>query len=176
MSRVAPPLHLGATTRPTEQQPPPLPRVLSALSPPPAPASSFPLPPPPTLPLPVPLPPSPPPLPSAQPLPRLIWAYWHDAAAAPLPSVAAACVASWRRHAPEWQVRLLDSSSVREWLEEGVDYPAVTWSRTPAHQSDLFGLALVRRYGGLYMDATVLLTRPLRWLEARLRTLTLNLP
>ena len=49
-------------------------------------------------------------------------------------------------------------------------------ARTPAHQSDLFGLALVRRYGGLYMDATVLLTRPLRWLEVRLRTLILTLP
>ena len=173
MSRVAPPLHLGSIPPPTEQQPPPLPRVVSPLSPPPALASRYPLPPQPTLPLPVPPPPS---LQSAQPLPRLIWAYWHDAAEAPLPAVAAACVASWRLHAPEWQVRLLDAVSVREWLEEGADYPAVTWSRTPAHQSDLFGLALVRRYGGLYLDATVLLTRPLRWLEARLRTLTLPPP
>ena len=48
LSRGAPPLHLGATTRPTEQQLPPLPRVVSVPTLPPALASSYPLPLPPT--------------------------------------------------------------------------------------------------------------------------------
>ena len=118
MSRVAPPLYLSASTPPppTEQPPPLPPHAVSAppaRTTPPAPVLRHPLPPPPTLPLPVQPPPSPPPLPlpSAQPLPRLIWAYWHEAAEASLPAAAAACVASWRRHAPEWQVRPLDSNT-----------------------------------------------------------------
>ena len=108
-----------------------------------------------------------PPEPAQPPLPRLIWAYWHAGA---LPEVAQACMASWRRHAPEWEVRLLNAQSVRAWLDEGADFPPITWSRLPAHQSDMFGLALVRRYGGLYMDATMLLSRPLQWVEERLRS------
>lgn len=115
-SRLAPPLHLGVSKpSPPAQHPPPLPHRAAStpLAPttppaPPAPAMRHPLPPLPTLLLAAvqPLPSPPPlPLPSAQPLPRLIWAYWHDAAEASLPAVAAACVASWRRHAPEWQVR-----------------------------------------------------------------------
>ena len=49
--------------------------------------------------------------PAQPPLPRLIWAYWHAGA---LPEVAKACMASWRRHAPEWEVRLLKASEAAE--------------------------------------------------------------
>jgi hypothetical protein len=109
---VAPPLHLSASkpAPPAEHALPLPPRVVSTppALPTPQPVVRHPPPPPPTPPLPVQLlrsPPPPLPLPSAQPLPRLIWAYWHDAAQASLPAAVAACVASWRRHAPEWQVQ-----------------------------------------------------------------------
>ena len=100
------------------------------------------------------------------PLPRVIWAYWHSDEP---PAAVDACVATWRRHAIGWDIRLLSAATVVEWLDEGTDFPAITWSRLPQHQSDLFGLALLRRYGGVYMDATVILTADLGWLEAAMR-------
>ena len=89
---------------------------------------------------------------SAGPLPRVIWTYWHEAE---LPPLARACMFTWRRRAAGWEVRLLNAKTVTAWLDEGSDFPPLTWSRIPQHQSDVFGLALLRRYGGVYMDATI---------------------
>ena len=98
----------------------------------------------------------------SQRLPRIIWSYWHTEQP---PWAVNDCMASWRRHAPEWEVRLLRAESVSEWLYKHYDYPENVWARSAAHQSDIFGLALLRRYGGLYMDASIILTQPLQWLE-----------
>ncbi len=97
---------------------------------------------------------------------RLIWSYWHDGAP---PAVVRACMRTWEVHSSGWTTRLLNRTTIGEWLEEGVDYPAVTWQQTPQHQSDMFGLALVRRYGGLWMDASIVLTRSLDWVLDRAR-------
>ena len=104
-------------------------------------------------------------------LPRIIWAYWDDETTLPWP--VRDCIATWHVHAPEWEIRLVHATTVSTWLDEGEDYPAEAWNRTAANQSDLFGIALLRRYGGLYLDATIVLTQSLGWLEqlfASLRT------
>ncbi|KAL1496773.1 hypothetical protein AB1Y20_014362 [Prymnesium parvum] len=65
-------------------------------------------------------------------LPRLLWSYWHAGEPPPL-----VCHSreSWAAQAPDWEVRLLNRSSVAAWLLEGVDFPASLWSQKPEHQA-----------------------------------------
>lgn len=92
---------------------------------------------------------------TAAPVPKRIWAYWHDPQT---PDFILACVASWRRHAPDYQITLLNRDTA----------PAITgripfWvaRRPPAAVSDWIRLKLLRDHGGLWMDASMLMLRDL---------------
>jgi hypothetical protein len=92
-------------------------------------------------------------------IPRIIWTYWQPA---PVPAFIQACLANWRRFAPDHEVRLLDRDSVMSWLPElRADFDAL-----PAYrQADWLRIHLLARHGGIWMDASMLLSRDLAWLH-----------
>lgn len=95
------------------------------------------------------------------PIPRVIWTYWHSPE---LPPLVARCIDNWRRHAPGHEIRLLHAATVADHLP-GLRIPA-RWAELPAYrQSDWLRIQLIARHGGLWMDATTILTRPLDWVE-----------
>jgi hypothetical protein len=73
------------------------------------------------------------------------------------------CVASWQHHNPRWRVVLLDAVSILDYVDP-LD-PALHLGL--AHQSDLYRLQLLARYGGVWADATTLCRCPLdTWIDA----------
>lgn len=92
-------------------------------------------------------------------IPKIIWTYWQQA---PAPEFIQACLANWRRFAPDHDVRLLDRDSVMSWLPElRADFDAL-----PAYrQADWLRIQLLARHGGIWMDASMLLSRDLAWLH-----------
>lgn len=92
-------------------------------------------------------------------IPKIIWAYWQPA---PAPAFILACIANWRRFAPDHEVRLLDRASIGHWLPElRTDFDAL-----PAYrQADWLRIQLLARHGGIWMDASMLLSRDLGWLH-----------
>jgi hypothetical protein len=90
--------------------------------------------------------------------------YWHDGEDE-APEVARYCIDSWRKHNPDWDVRVLDSSSATDYVN--IDYvPAGTRLQLVA---DALRLELLNRYGGVWADASCLCTAPLAdWLINRL--------
>lgn len=102
--------------------------------------------------------------PSAQDVPKILWMYWHDGEDA-APELARYCIDSWRKHNPDWDVRVLDSSSAPDYVT--IDYvPAGTRLQLVA---DALRLELLNRYGGVWADASCLCTGPLAdWLTNRL--------
>jgi hypothetical protein len=97
-------------------------------------------------------------------IPKVIWTYWQTT---PTPAFIEACLANWRRFAPDHELRLLDRTSVSQWL------PALRadFDELPAfRQADWLRIQLLARHGGIWMDASTLLSRDLGWLhEARAR-------
>lgn len=92
-------------------------------------------------------------------IPKIIWTYWQPA---PAPPFIQACLANWRRFAPDHELRLLDRSSVAQWL------PALRddFDAMPAYrQADWLRIQLLARHGGVWMDASMLLSRDLAWLH-----------
>lgn len=101
---------------------------------------------------------------STETIPRIIWTYWQ---AAPAPDFIQACLANWRHFAPDHEVRLLDRDGIAHWL------PALRpdFDQLPAYrQADWLRVQLLARHGGIWMDASMLLSRDLGWLHETRRS------
>src|SRR5665213_330479 len=96
---------------------------------------------------------------------RTIWTLWLQGRSS-APAVIQHCIASWERLNPTWEVRVLDAGTVGRYVDVGdvvdLDHQAVT----AASLSDIVRLLLLREYGGVWVDASLLCTRPLDdWLD-----------
>lgn len=95
---------------------------------------------------------------------KIIWQYWGQGlAAAEQNETVKLCFASVDRFKNDYQVIRLDEESVKEYL----DLPEFVWEKKknaqfkPAFFADLIRLALLDVYGGVWIDATILLTAPM---------------
>ncbi len=99
----------------------------------------------------------------ASPLPAILWTYW---ASTPVPPFVAQCLQTWRRHAGDHEIRLVDRSTVGRWLGSDWDERAFD-ALAPYRQADWLRLQLLLRHGGIWMDASTLLTADLGWVQRR---------
>ncbi|NCT84004.1 MAG: hypothetical protein GXC94_12705 [Comamonadaceae bacterium] len=92
-------------------------------------------------------------------IPRIIWTY---SPLRPASAFVQACLANWRRFAPDHEVRLLDRDGIHLWLPElRADFDTLTTD----HQTDWLRTQLLARHGGVWLDASTLLSRDLAWLH-----------
>ncbi len=98
--------------------------------------------------------------PNPRAVPPILWAYWGGG---PMPVLIERCIAQWRLMHPGFAVHVLDADSVRKHLP---DLPPALANCAIAKQTDWMRLELLRRYGGIWMDASTILTRPLDWVIA----------
>ncbi|TYR36723.1 capsular biosynthesis protein [Sphingobacterium phlebotomi] len=92
---------------------------------------------------------------------KIIWQYWGQGfQEESLPEVVSICVASVDRHKADYNVIRLNDSSIKEYL----DIPAFVWEKLNNIQgfnrtffSDLLRVALLKVYGGVWLDATIFL-------------------
>lgn len=93
-----------------------------------------------------------------------LWSYWDEGLDS-APELVQVCIASWFRFAPKATVVVLDKKSLFDFLEPE-DLPLNFSDFTVQHQSDFIRLALLARYGGVWLDASVFLSQPLLpWLS-----------
>ena len=89
-------------------------------------------------------------------IPKIIWIYWHEVK---IESVAVnKCIEQIRRLNPTWTIYILNKETVLNFLDD------FTWfsSELPlANLSDYIRLSLLKKYGGVYIDASTLLFEPL---------------
>jgi Capsular polysaccharide synthesis protein len=85
-------------------------------------------------------------------IPKTIWTYWDDPNVPPLTQK---CMENWKRMCPEYDIRLLNKADVPD------EYKHLT----PERQSDWLRLDRIKRYGGVWLDASVILTESLDWVQ-----------
>lgn len=107
--------------------------------------------------------------PSHDMLPKTIWLLWlqgWDRA----PWLVQEVVESWKINNPDWDIKLLSSSNLRDYVND-VPYIHDHNKRIPPqHQSDIIRLSLLKNYGGVWADATLLCMQPLdTWAEEAVR-------
>ncbi len=91
----------------------------------------------------------------------IIWMYWNDPAT--IPKMVKSCMSLIERNSNGCKVVLVTEKTVSKYLQlDGIiwrKYKEGKISRT--HFSDIVRIALLYKYGGVWMDCTLLLTRPL---------------
>jgi len=88
-------------------------------------------------------------------IPQILWSYWQVMPSAPqvTSEFIELCKASWKKQNPDWEVRLLDEHTWKDWLS-AADLPHNFDDLMIQHKSDVIRLALLNKYGGVWLDAT----------------------
>jgi len=92
-----------------------------------------------------------------QPIPPILWAYWNNA---DMPLVVQRCIARWRVLHPHFSIRVLDDETLRQYIP---DLPPGLMQQSTTRRADWLRLELLLRYGGIWLDASIILTEPLDW-------------
>lgn len=92
-------------------------------------------------------------------IPKIIWFYWNEEKVTSI--TVELCINLARSLHPTFSIRLLNKETIFDYLP---DFPEEITEKAPTFVSDLARLMLIEKFGGIYLDATVLLTRPLDWL------------
>ncbi|PVH25636.1 capsular polysaccharide synthesis protein [Sphingobacterium corticibacter] len=94
---------------------------------------------------------------------KIIWQYWGQGIDENLPELVKICFESIDHYCSEYEIVRLDDNSVKEYI----NLPDYVWNHNGQPRfkhvffSDLLRLALLQAYGGVWIDATILLTGPL---------------
>ncbi|MGB6094844.1 MAG: capsular polysaccharide synthesis protein [Comamonas thiooxydans] len=97
-------------------------------------------------------------------IPKVIWTYWSNFNP---DSTVIECIATWRIHCSEYDVRVINPSNIAKYIPDA-DMPSQFIKLHPTKQADWLRLYLVARYGGFWLDASILLTQSLEWLRCKL--------
>ncbi len=98
-------------------------------------------------------------------LPRTIWTLWLQGWEE-APELPRTCLRTWQQRNPGWEVRPLDLEALLELVQP----PLPLAGKSPAAVSDIARLALLRRYGGVWVDSTVFCAAPLdSWIDEHAR-------
>lgn len=94
-------------------------------------------------------------------IPPIVWAYWNGSEP---PLLIQRCFANWRHFNPDFSIRILDDDSLPEYLP---DIAGQLCDIPVAKRSDWIRLELLYRYGGIWLDASTVLTESLDWILNR---------
>ena len=100
------------------------------------------------------------------PLPRTIWMLWLQGWSE-APEIVRACLATWRSRNPGWEVSALTEGDLDGLIGGDPLIQAVCGKPIdPQARANIVRTALLRRYGGVWADATLFCLHPLDcWLE-----------
>lgn len=90
-------------------------------------------------------------------IPPRIWVFWYQGEQY-MPAIPQLCLSAIRRHASDAEVTLLTQSNMNQWVDiPDYIYQKVKTGRISLAQlSDIVRAHLLGRYGGIWMDATLL--------------------
>lgn len=96
----------------------------------------------------------------ARPIPRTIWSYWHSLQR---PQVVELCSRNWARYNPGFEINVLNAATVGQYIDKS-EFPDGFDSLPEFRRADWIRIALLRRWGGVWLDASILLTESLQWM------------
>lgn len=88
---------------------------------------------------------------------KVIWGYWHSGKES-MPPFCKLCVRTWVSRHPGWTVVILSDTNYKEYVAPS-DLPSTFESLKVQHRSDIVRFAVLRRFGGVYMDVSTVCMR-----------------
>ncbi len=99
---------------------------------------------------------------------RIIWQYWAQGYDE-IPDVVRRCLDSVDQYAADYQIVRLTDANLSNYLDLPAFVQEKRASYSHAHFSDLLRLILLKTYGGVWLDATILMTAPIpkEWAKSK---------
>ena len=97
---------------------------------------------------------------SVSPLPKTIWTYWDGEKS----KCVEYCIESWKKFNPDYEIIILNPTILPNYLPE-VDIYGLKHATTHQRTSDFIRLAILYKFGGFWIDASMLMTTSLQWLQ-----------
>lgn len=94
-------------------------------------------------------------------IPRIIWTYWREPSN---PPIVERCQENWQRIAPDHEIRALNKNNFSQWISPD-SIPDYFHHLPPYRQADWLRLQLLAKYGGIWVDASIILTQDLHWVH-----------
>jgi hypothetical protein len=94
-------------------------------------------------------------------IPYIIWTYWHEL---PQPNLVTLCQNNWREYAPDHAIYILHKNNILDWVSHE-DIPSFFNDLPNYRQADWLRLKLLSLYGGVWIDASIILTQNLNWVH-----------
>ena len=85
---------------------------------------------------------------------KIIWGYWASYPEG-FPFLCQKALESWQVRNPEWTIIMLNDNNFQQYVSVS-DLPSTFYSLKVQHRSDIIRLAVLIRYGGIYLDASTL--------------------
>jgi hypothetical protein len=92
-------------------------------------------------------------------IPKIIWSYWDG----PKNEMVEKCISSWNKMCPDYKIVILNNENLQNYIQD--DVLNLKFADSPARTSDFIRLAVLEKHGGIWIDATTILTQPLDWVH-----------
>ncbi len=95
-------------------------------------------------------------------IPNTIWTFWDGEPS----GLVEKCIQSWKKYNPSYEVHVLNKKNIAEYLP---DIHIDSFKRAGdslARYSDFVRLLILSKYGGIWMDASIICHKPLTWLHS----------
>ena len=102
--------------------------------------------------------------------PKLIWTYWHDINNIPL--TVTKCIDTWKNNNPDYTITILDDNKIKELCQidlrkefPNIDKQNWTDEQKRARYADFARVIIIAKYGGFWMDSSIICTKSLEWIQ-----------
>lgn len=96
-------------------------------------------------------------------IPKIIWTFWDSDE---IPPFVQKCIDSWKKFNPDYTVNLMTKSTLGKYLGDEEAQKLIDWkfNDSPQRLSDLVRLSAVSKFGGIWLDASVVCFKSFNWL------------
>ena len=107
--------------------------------------------------------------------PKIIWTYWNENT---LPGFISKCVDTWRKENTGYTINIVTDENLESFVGYEEANAIKTWkfNDSPQRMSDLVRLSVLSKYGGTWLDASIICYESLEWLNEDARCTVYSIP
>jgi len=91
-------------------------------------------------------------------IPKIIWTFWEGDTT----DLVKKCMNTWKKYNPDYKIIILNRENMKEYIQD-VDVFNLRFSDSPARISDFARLNVLSKFGGVWVDATCIITESFEW-------------
>jgi len=96
-------------------------------------------------------------------IPKIIWSFWDSDE---IPDFITKCTDSWKEFNPDWKINMITKNSLKDYVGEEEANNIINWkfNDSPQRFSDLVRLSVIAKFGGLWLDASIVCFKSFDWI------------